>query len=62
MPDARFFESAQALSLAQLATATGAELIRGEPSALIETVAPLAQAGGTRLPGPGKTIWAEQTR
>ena len=45
MPDARFFESAQALSLAQLATATGAELIRGEPSALIETVAPLAQAG-----------------
>lgn len=45
MPDARFYESAEPLTLAELADLCRADLARGDPSARIETVAPLAQAG-----------------
>ncbi|WP_296817894.1 UDP-3-O-(3-hydroxymyristoyl)glucosamine N-acyltransferase [Brevundimonas sp.] len=45
MPDARFFLSGTPLTLAQLAKAGSADLVRGDPDAVIETVAPLALAG-----------------
>lgn len=45
MPDTRFFESAQPLSLAALAELTGAVLARGSADDLIDNAAPLAQAG-----------------
>lgn len=44
MPDARFFESAPGLSLAELAGLTGATLARGDPGQRIEVAAPLDQA------------------
>lgn len=46
MPDARFFDAAQPLSLATLAERTGAVLTRGEPETLIEIAAPLVHADG----------------
>lgn len=46
MPDARFFESAQPLTLASLCELTGAVLARGEPGSLIDTAAPLVHADG----------------
>ena len=46
MPDARFFDAAQPLSLATLCERTGAVLARGEPEALIEIAAPLVHADG----------------
>lgn len=44
MPDARFFESAPALSLTAVAELTGAVIARGDPATLIETAAPLVHA------------------
>ena len=46
MPDARFFESAQPLTLAQLSRLTGAVLQRGDPDDLVQTAAPLVHADG----------------
>lgn len=46
MPDARFFDAAQPLSLATLCERTGAVLARGEPGKLIEIAAPLVHADG----------------
>ncbi|MFN4298022.1 MAG: LpxD N-terminal domain-containing protein, partial [Brevundimonas sp.] len=43
MPDARFFTTADPLTVADLAALTGAEVVRGGEAAL-RTVAPLSQA------------------
>lgn len=44
MPDARFFATADPLSVADLAALTGAQAVRGA-DAVVTTVAPLSQAG-----------------
>lgn len=44
MPDARFFESAPSLSLADIVEVTGAVLMDGNPGLKIETAAPLIHA------------------
>jgi len=44
MPDARFFETAPALSLAALCNLTGAALQRGDPAQTVSNAAPLVQA------------------
>ena len=46
MPDPRFFDSLGPVSLGEIAALTGAELVRGDPSAPIMLAAPLAQSGG----------------
>lgn len=46
MPDARFFETAPGLSLADLCSLTGAVIQRGDPDQTIEIAAPLVEADG----------------
>ncbi|MBN8553370.1 MAG: UDP-3-O-(3-hydroxymyristoyl)glucosamine N-acyltransferase [Caulobacterales bacterium] len=46
MPDARFFESAPGLSLAEIAELTSAVLANGDPDLRIENAAPLIHADG----------------
>ncbi|HEY7899888.1 MAG TPA: UDP-3-O-(3-hydroxymyristoyl)glucosamine N-acyltransferase [Caulobacteraceae bacterium] len=49
MPDARFFESLGPVSVSELASLTGAQLIRGRPGAAIDQVATVAAASASSV-------------
>ena len=49
MADPRFFRRTGPHTLAQLATVTGAEILRGSPDLLIDDIGALDQAGSTEI-------------
>ena len=49
MPDARFFEPLGPIALGEIARVSGASLVRGDPTASVEGVAPLASASAAQI-------------